>query len=83
MPGEIDLNGSNGGAGGWSEYKRLILSKLNEIAVELKDIQDRLHEIEMDLLGMKIRAGLWGAIAGGLPSLIAALVFWFTKGGGK
>lgn len=62
--------------GGWPEYRRLILAELEGIKEQLKEIHENIRRIELDLLTLKLKAGMWGAIAGALPALITALVIY-------
>lgn len=70
----------NYGNGDFSEYRRLILDRLDRLDDEVNSISRTVSRIENDLTALKIRAGLWGAIAGALPGLIAAIVFYLTRG---
>lgn len=64
-----------------SEYlrdQRLILSELKRFNDWLSRLDARLNELHTRLTTQEIRAGLFGAIAGAIPLLIAALVWYFT-----
>ena len=51
-------------ANGWQEMKRLILFRLDEQGRELRCVSDRLARIEAAVAALKIKAGLWGGLAG-------------------
>lgn len=67
--------------GEWKEYRRLVLDRLTAMEKRLDMIdgkwaerfdlmEARMRENEMEVVAVKIKAGMWGAIAGMLPSLI-------------
>lgn len=60
---------------GWPEYQRLVLAQLEECRTRLASIEKRLRHIELDVGGLKIRATVWGAIAGGIP----VAIFWMLN----
>lgn len=41
------------------------------IAHRLQKIEGQLDRISVDIVGLKVRAGLWGALAGSIPLLLA------------
>lgn len=73
---------------GWNNYQRLVLTKLDDHSGHLdaltkeigemrsKDITDLKVEIAM----LKIKAGVWGAAAGLVPGVIAA-IYVLTRAG--
>lgn len=58
------------------QYRLLILSWLEKIDKRLEAIEKRLSLIEVDLVAVRIKAGIWGALAGAVPTGIAALLLW-------
>lgn len=75
-------------APGWSEYKLLVLDKLEMVCAQIKELEhkvdsfrsDDIAGVKVDIALLKQKAGMWGAIAGLVPSLIAAVVWWLTHG---
>ena len=61
-------------SGDWNEWRELVLSEL----AELKKGQDRLEEgqtlTRIDVAQLKVKAGLWGGLAGLVPGAIAVAV---------
>ena len=54
----------------WITYRRLVVSTI-------EDLENRTRKLEGDVLAIKIRAGMMGALAGLVPSAIAlAITFW-------
>lgn len=66
--------------GAFHEYRRLILSWLEKIDNRLEHIEKRLSIMEVDLVAVRIKAGLWGAIAGAIPTAVAAFLLWLKNG---
>lgn len=59
-------------AGGWTEYRRLILSELERINKALHEIDEKIDDkligevakLKVDVGMLQVRSGIWGAIAG-------------------
>lgn len=60
---------------GWSVYSKLVLDKLHELTdsnkdmrryfdLEIKDLKESLQELRVIMEGVRLRASLYGAIAG-------------------
>lgn len=58
------------------QYRLLILETLKEIKARLDAIERRLSVMEVELVAVRIKAGLWGALAGAVPTAIAAFLLW-------
>lgn len=80
---------SDGGmAPGWNEYKLLVLEQIQalgqrQVSVETKlDTfrQDDIQSLRVEVALLKQKASLYGAIAGLIPSAIAALIWWLSQG---
>lgn len=73
---------------GWSAYERLVLTQIAELKEEVAElkredlvaIDEKIVLLRIDVAQLKIRAGMWGALAGAVPGLVMALVA-FTAGG--
>jgi hypothetical protein len=63
----------------FSEYRRLILDRLDDLREDVKDLSKEMRLVEAQLLTLKVRAGLWGATAGVIPILIAAVVAYLRS----
>ena len=57
----------------WNEWRRRILYQLEVQGGAIEDIRRSLADIDKDIVGLKMRAGLWGALAGMVPVLAAVL----------
>ena len=67
MPNDLDKNG-------WDTYKRLVMSKLEDIGDRLDSIDKRLAGLELDSAMMKVKLGIRGVLGGCIPAGIAVLV---------
>ncbi len=66
---------------GWSEYQKLVLATISENSKRIERTLDAINELKImheatkgEISALKIRAGIWGAIAGALPAAVAVLV---------
>ena len=68
----------------WDEYRRLVLSELeridkevksnaNLIDGEVKTLLDFISQLRSDVEMLKVKAGVWGFLAGFIPAAAAAL----------
>lgn len=53
----------------WKEWRRHILLELERQGKSIEDIKVDLSKIKTDLAMLKVKAGSWGAIAGGVLSI--------------
>lgn len=67
---------------GWKEWGKYVLNELKELKQEQKETRKDVSEIKTNVAitknDIKIRAGIWGAIASMIPVTIA-LIFVFLK----
>lgn len=63
---------------GWPEYRRLILQFCEETKVELKDISERLNEIDLELNTIKLKIALFAGGCGFVGSLIPVLAHYLV-----
>ena len=60
----------------WIEYKRLILSQLKKLNETCLTLNSKVDALSTDITILKVKAGLYGAIAGAIPAL---LLKWLEK----
>lgn len=65
---------------GWSAYEKLVMSKLDDLEQGLADVRAEVIAVRIDVATLKVKAGVWGAAAGMLPSLITAAVVFLNGG---
>ena len=68
---------------GWSQYQKLVMDKLGEHDEKFTSIEDKLMRIQVDIATLKVKAGVWGGVAGLIPVVVAIVMFYATQTGGK
>ena len=66
-------------AGDWSEYQRLVMSELRQLREDLKSARSEINDIRVEMTTLKVKAGLWGLLAGAVPSSVAVLLHFFGR----
>jgi hypothetical protein len=59
---------------GWTNYQKLVLAQLEQHQESLEKINDKLNQIRIEITELKVKAGVWGLIAGMIPVIIAMLL---------
>ena len=75
MPSNPDNNN------GWSEWSRFVLKELERLNTCYERLDEKLDKMNNDIISLKLKAGVWGALAGAIPVLVAILI-WLLAGGG-
>lgn len=74
------MSATNGdGLESWHAYRKLILHELSDIADVLERIENRINALELGVNALKIKAGVWGLIAGAIPSLTVIIILLLEK----
>ena len=68
---------------GWGQYQKLVMDKLGEHDEKFTSIEDKLMKIQVDIATLKVKAGVWGGVAGLIPVIVAIVMFYATQTGGK
>ena len=63
----------------WIEYRRLIMSELESLNQNLKDMVDKVNSIDKRLAVLESKAAIVGAIAGAVAYAIPKLIEMFMK----
>lgn len=58
---------------GWNEYQKLVMSKLKDLGQQNKCQDKKIDNIRIDIATLKVKSGIWGAIAGCIPVLITLI----------
>jgi hypothetical protein len=58
---------------GWSAYEKLVMGELAALKTEVAAIDEKLTLIRIDVAQLKVKAGIWGAVAGMIPALVTGL----------
>ena len=67
---------------GWNEWRKYVLITLGKVVTGQDKLEAGQARIETKIAVLKVRAGLWGAIAGLIPSTIALIYWLLTRQGG-
>jgi len=59
----------------WEEWSKYILNELVSLNKRTDDINKQLTQIHVELATLKVKSGIWGAIAGFIPAVIASIYF--------
>ncbi len=59
---------------GWEEYKRLVLEELKTSKESRKEIKLCLTNIKVEIAKLKVKSGIWGAIAGAIPATVILIL---------
>ena len=65
---------------GWSKYEKLVMDKLDEHDERFGNVEEKLTQIQVDIATLKVKAGVWGGVAGLIPAVIAIVMFFASKG---
>lgn len=57
----------------WNKYQKLVLHELERLTKCYEVTNERLTEIEKDIVMLKVKSGLWGATAGAVTVLLYVL----------
>lgn len=60
--------------GGWSAYEKLVLDKLDGLDGRLDRLEENQVILRIDVAKLKVKAGLWGGLAGLVPAMVIAAV---------
>ena len=66
---------------GWSKYEKMVIDKLDEHGNKFNEIESKLTQIQVDIATLKVKAGIWGGIAGLVPVVLGLVLFFVTQAG--
>lgn len=64
----------------WNAYEKLVLEKLDNHSEQLACLTKKVTDLRVELARLQIKAGLWGTLAGGVSSLVVAILAWLKYG---
>jgi len=72
---------------GWGEYRRLILSELERISGDIRNLNDKIQrfreedisQIKTEIALLKFQAGLYGSVGGLIFSTLVTLALKFLR----
>lgn len=60
---------------GWGEWSKYVLTFIQKFDTDLQSLSDKIQELKIELVVLKVKAAMWGAIAALIVSaIISALV---------
>ena len=65
--------------GEWSEYEKLVIAELKRLNQSYEGLRENIEKLNLELTKLKIKAGIWGAIAGAIPGLSIAVLWLLTR----
>jgi len=68
---------------GWDQYQKLVMEKLERYDGKFSNIDSKLTQIQIDIATLKVKAGVWGGIAGLVPVVLALVLFFVTQSTAK
>ena len=75
MDDELIMTDTNG----WNQYQKLVMDKLDEHNEKFTNIESKLTQIQVDIATLKVKAGVWGGIAGLVPVVLGLVLFFATQ----
>ena len=60
--------------GGWNEWREHVLEELRRAYAEQQAVRKDLQQMSVQIAQLKVRAGIWGAVAGAIPPLMLLLL---------
>lgn len=67
---------------GWSAYEKLVMSELSDLKGEMVELHKEVTLLRIDLATLKVKAGVWGGVAGLVPALVTGLAIFSGVGNG-
>ena len=64
---------------GWAQYQKLVMEKLEMHDGKFSNIDNKLTQIQVDIATLKVKAGVWGGIAGLVPVVLGLVLFYVSK----
>jgi hypothetical protein len=58
----------------------MVIYRLDQIDEALADLRSEVVGVRIDVATLKVKAGIWGAAAGCIPAIVAAIAIFLTGG---
>ena len=63
---------------GWKEYQVHVLAELKRLNTCYNGLNEKVDKLCRDIAGLKVKAGIWGIMGGGIP-IIILLGIWALR----
>lgn len=63
----------------WGRYQKLVLAELKRHSDGLESLENHISRLEIDIVSLKIKSGVWGLTGGMIPVVIALVVELLSK----
>lgn len=63
---------------GWEKWENHILAELKRQNDLISKIFDKLDRMNGDIVALKVKAGFWGVIGGGIVTVAGGIVIWLV-----
>lgn len=60
--------------GSWDQYQKLVLSELRRLDDRVGCVDKKLDTARLEIAGLKVKAGVWGFLAGAIPAAVTVLL---------
>jgi len=70
---------SNQDTNSWREWSKFILKELERLNHQYEALDEKLNKLHVDLVTLKAKASIWGAIAGLIPGAIFFIIQILNK----
>lgn len=67
---------------GWSRAELMVMKKLEEHDRRFDSLENSMVLVRIDVARLKVKSGLWGAVAGSIPAAVGVLLMVLTGGTG-
>ena len=64
---------------GWSEWSKFVLKELERLAEVCESMRKDIQAIRDDVVMLKTKTAMWGAMAGAIAGLVGSAIVTFLK----
>ena len=64
---------------GWNEWSKFVLKELERLNSCYENLDAKVDSIKEDVVMLKVKAGLWGALGGAIPVIAFILLKVFSN----
>jgi hypothetical protein len=64
---------------GWSEYRQRVFYQLDTLTKQVETMQQEYHQLQIDVIVLKAKAAIYGALASGVIAVGLQIFFHFIE----